>query len=77
VLLLRLLGRAALIVTTACMCAIRVHASASDVPSIVAEVNRCLRMIHVAASRKGRALAPPHVAKSGISAQRPQPPAAA
>ena len=35
-------------------CAVRVHARASDTPDAVREVNACLRMVRVAASRRGR-----------------------
>jgi hypothetical protein len=35
-------------------CAVRVHARSAETPDAVREVNSCLRMVRVAASRRGR-----------------------
>ena len=46
--------RVVLILLSLGTCAVRVHARASDTPDAVREVNACLRMVRVAASRRGR-----------------------
>jgi hypothetical protein len=60
--------RAALILLTVGTCAVRVHSHPADMPSAVQEVNSCLRMVRVAASRRGRTTAPVRTATRAIGA---------
>ena len=46
--------RVVLILLSLGTCAVRVHARAGDTPDAVREVNACLRMVRVAASRRDR-----------------------
>ena len=45
--------RVVLILLSLGTCAVRVHARSADTPDAVREVNACLRMVRVAASRRG------------------------
>ena len=46
--------RVVLILLSLGTCAVRVHARGGDTPDAVREVNSCLRMVRVAASRRSR-----------------------
>jgi hypothetical protein len=46
--------RTLLILISVSTCAMRVHAPSVDLPGAVREVNSCLRIVHLAASRRGR-----------------------
>ena len=47
------LPRVVLILLSLGTCMVRVHARTADTPDAVREVNSCLRMVRVAASRRG------------------------
>jgi hypothetical protein len=49
-----LMPRAVLIVLSLGVCAMRVHGPSADVSGAVREVNSCLRIVRLAASRRGR-----------------------
>jgi hypothetical protein len=49
-----LMPRAVLIVLSLGVCAMRVHAPSVDVSGAVREVNSCLRIVRLAASRRSR-----------------------
>ena len=64
------LPRTLLILLSVSACAMRVHAPSVDLPGAVHEVNSCLRIVRLAASRRGRSSGARRRSTDALSAGR-------